>query len=193
MADGDIEIWRAIPDWPYEASNLGRVRRSVTGYGTYAGRVLQSALNGRGYLMVMLSKGGVPRPFTVHKCVALAFLGPKPTTRHQVNHIDGQRTNNRVGNLEWVTSSEDRLNAWSRNAYANREESRGERNHAAKLTAEDVLAIREARRRGVRISELASKYNVRTNTISWAASGRKWGHLPGAIPSGSIRVRPSDG
>lgn len=65
-----------------------------------------------GYPYVVLVKDKVRTKVMVHRAVAKLFLGPKPTPKHQVNHKNGIRTDNRVENLEWVTSRENTLHGW---------------------------------------------------------------------------------
>lgn len=65
-----------------------------------------------GYPYVVLVKDKVRAKVMVHRAVAKLFLSPKPTPKHQVNHINGIRTDNRMENLEWVTSRENTLHGW---------------------------------------------------------------------------------
>jgi hypothetical protein len=110
-----VEEWRPAPNG-YEVSNLGRVRsvdRVYLGANRWGacerrlrGRVLRDFSAGAGYRMVMFGLRG-PK-FYVHRLVAEAFI-PAQTGRFYVNHIDGDKANNRVENLEWCTSSENQL------------------------------------------------------------------------------------
>ncbi len=59
-----------------------------------------------GYLISSLYKEGVKQQILLHRIVCRAFHGAPPTDRHDVNHIDGVKTNNHASNLEWVTKSE---------------------------------------------------------------------------------------
>lgn len=182
-----MEKWRAIPDWPYEASSHGRIRR-VPGFVTerngrvrrYFGERVLSPVNNRrgsvGYLMLLLSKDGVRRPFTVHKLVLLAFTGPKPSPSHEANHIDGDTLNNRPENLEWVTSSENKLHGHRTGLYPVPQRD-GTLNAAAKLTEADVLAIR-TQRPSTSVNELAARYGVHRATIHRVVTGRRWSHIP---------------
>src|SRR5689334_2397657 len=101
------EEWRPIVGYElsYCVSSLGRVRSLNPKGITKADGILRSKGNGP-YPVVMLNIGNcVQRKFTVHKLVANAFLGQKPKG-HEVNHIDGVKSNARASNLEYVTHKE---------------------------------------------------------------------------------------
>lgn len=99
------EIWKPIIEYEglYEISNLGRVkslRRKVkTGFGTrLQPEIILRDQNNQGYRNVQLKANGNIKNFKVHTLVAQAFL-PKP----EINHIDENKSNNNVENLEWVS------------------------------------------------------------------------------------------
>lgn len=119
-----VEEWRPVDINPdYEVSSLGRVRSKnrfiVSSYkGTprdiwTLGKLMKPQPHSRGYLMIKLGKW--QRNRFIHRLVAAAFL-PNPLNKPQVNHKDGNRANNAVDNLEWVTQSENNLHAGRRNA-----------------------------------------------------------------------------
>ena len=95
------EEWRDVRGYPdYEVSNMGRVR-SYRQPGR-PGHILSARYKKRwGYYQVVL----LNREKLVHVLVAEAFLDERPLG-HEVNHIDGKKTNNAASNLEWVTRSE---------------------------------------------------------------------------------------
>ena len=101
-----IEEWRPVKgrEGHYEVSNHGRVKSLPGGHGRGAqGVMLRAAPNSEGYLGVVLAKGGKKQWRTVHRLVASAFL-ENPCAYPFLNHIDHNRKNNSVINLEWCTA-----------------------------------------------------------------------------------------
>lgn len=96
-----MEIWIDIKGYEglYQVSNFGNVR-SLNYHRTGHTRVLSPVENGLGYLKVCLCKNGKGKTFRIHRLVAEAFL-PNWCEGQQVNHIDEDKTNNHVNNLEW--------------------------------------------------------------------------------------------
>lgn len=95
-----VEIWKSVYEYPYstryEVSNFGKVRNKETG------KLLKQRVNEKtGYTQVMLTFPSTRKNFAVHRLVLNTF---KPTTDNlEVNHIDEDRNNNCLDNLEWVT------------------------------------------------------------------------------------------
>lgn len=112
-----VEAWRPAPivgyAESYEVSDRGRVRSVARTVVDSLGRErrLKSVLRtlmpygNYGHLNVRLSHEGVVETFTVHKLVALAFVGPQPALDYEVCHFDGNASNNCATNLRWDTSS----------------------------------------------------------------------------------------
>lgn len=92
------EIWKDIEGYngKYQVSNLGRVMHKTKG-------IMKTSSNSKGYHVIGLAKNGVKRHFFVHRLVAQTFI-PNQNKHPQVNHIDEDKTNNRVDNLEWCTA-----------------------------------------------------------------------------------------
>ena len=103
----DVEIWKDVIGYEgyYQVSNLGRVKR-VNGKKEH---ILNGGLGT--YIGVSLCIDGKVKQYGVHRLVAQAFI-PNPENKPQVNHINGDKYDNRVENLEWTSASENSLHAW---------------------------------------------------------------------------------
>ena len=135
----------------YEVSNLGRVRASPAARikGSRPGRILSYSHDDRGYPQVFLYKGYRQHTIKIHRLVAEAFLGPRPAGA-QVNHIDGDKTNNRIDNLEWVSNQENCWHAYRVIDGRSSVEYKGERMSLAEACAKyavDGVRTQDARRR----------------------------------------------
>lgn len=115
----DREIWKDIEGYngKYIVSNMGRVARITKMKGLH---YLKGQLNHKGYLRVNLIKKHKYHSFRVHRLVGLAFI-PNPLNKPQINHKDGNKLNNRVDNLEWVTNEENYEHAIKHNLVSHRE------------------------------------------------------------------------
>ena len=112
------EVWKDVVGHKgkYQVSNLGRVKslsRKIkcdhNAYRTIKERILKQSKNN--YCLVHL--GQKSQNNTVHRLVAQAFI-PNPENKRQVNHIDGNKLNNNITNLEWVTASENAKHAYKK-------------------------------------------------------------------------------
>ena len=81
------------------------------------GKQLRPSVDKDGYERVVLTKDGIRKTYSVHKLVALAFI-PNPENKTTINHIDGNKRNNNVSNLEWATEKENQNHKW-KNGLAN--------------------------------------------------------------------------
>lgn len=127
-----------------------------------------------GYLRVSLYVA--PKEFKtmrVHEVVCTAFHGPKPSPDHEVAHANGDKADNRPGNLRWATRLE--------NMADQREHGRspvGARNGRAKLDEAKVRAIRaKYSRGGFSQKALAHEYGVSRALVHYVVSGERWAHV----------------
>jgi hypothetical protein len=100
------EIWMPVFGYEklYEVSTLGRVKRLPSGL--YSdGHIIKSKAARGGYLQVGLCKDNKVWNAKIHRLVALTFILTSDSNK-QVNHIDGNKQNNNVDNLEWITAKE---------------------------------------------------------------------------------------
>lgn len=107
------EEWRPVPDWPlYAVSDFGRIKR-IRGPGRREDRLLKLRPSPKGYGKVSLSgRRRQSKNFLAHRLVAMAFLGPPPSPRHEVAHADGVASNGRLDNLSWKLPKENAAMKW---------------------------------------------------------------------------------
>ena len=176
-------IWKPVKGYEdyYEISNLGEIR-SVERYVELAThkyfkkqKTLTQFNDGRGYKHVKLYDGKAnPKSFTVHKLVALTFI-ENPNNYIEINHIDHNKQNNSVENLEWTSRSEN-----IRHSYLMRDPKtyKGSGNKNSKLTEEQVIQMREEHKTGrFTYKQLAEKYLVGTTLVSYIVKNKVWKHV----------------
>ena len=101
------EVWKDIKEYQgvYQVSNTGKVRRLKGSPRTKENRILVNKTKSNGYKFVCLSIESLYKYYHVHRLVAEAFID-NPENKKYVNHIDCDKSNNNVENLEWVTAKE---------------------------------------------------------------------------------------
>ena len=171
------EEWCDYPGWEglYAFSNLGRAasyfrpqKRRAPGYRSYPSRILKPRRRSGGYLAVSLHEGGRVENVYVHRGVVAAFDGPIPKGL-VVDHIDGNRRNNRKSNLECVTQVENVRRSF-----------RAGKSGASRLSPTDVLAIYSDAHRTH--DEIAEEFDVSSVTVSRIRSGRAYRSITSAAP-----------
>lgn len=172
--------WQPIvwADGRYEVSSDGRVRSLArkSSRHTVHGCELVGKIQD-GYRRVCLSLGDRQTLKFVHVLVAEAFLGSRPTPIHQVNHIDGNRQNNAVENLQWATPGENTLHSYRVLGRIVPESVRwaapkGENGGRAKVTNAEADTISVLRAIGVSAAETADIFGVHPSQISRIARGK---------------------
>jgi len=160
---------KTIPGYEdYEVDTNGTVWSFKSGVKTAKKPSLQT----KGYLHVMLYNNGKCKSYLVHRLILLVFKGE---SNLQVNHIDGDKTNNNFLNLEYCTASENIRHAFKTGLNKNK----GEGNKSSKLTDKDVICIKKEllfNYHGL-IIKLAKRYNVSTTVIQQIKKGNTWKHV----------------
>lgn len=162
--DDTYEEWKAILDYEgyYEVSSAGRVKRVRGGKGARAGRILSASLDPDGYPKVNLHKASKKTKFFVHSLVATAFLGPRPPLL-EVNHIDGDKCNNRPANLEYTTRGENISHAFKIGLRSHA----GEKHPQARLSDLDCRDIKILKRH-LSWRKLARLFDINSCTLRGA-------------------------
>jgi hypothetical protein len=164
-----MEEWRKIKDFNghYSVSSFGRVRREVAGKSTKIGRFLKHRVRPDGYNEVHLSFKKKSKLIYVQRLVAVCFMGIKDKG-YEINHKDGNKSNNRLENLEYVTRKDNIIHA-IRN---------GLRNNCSKLTKEEALEIRRLMLLGrYKQQEVALMFKTTQSNVSRIVNRKHWKHL----------------
>jgi len=161
------EVWKEIEGFEnYLVSDQGNVMNKDSG------RILKYRRHSGGYGRVTFMLNGKYVDKYVHRLVAEAFI-PKDESRKQVNHIDGDKYNNKVENLEWCNSKENIRHAMRTGLLDNS----GENNKLSKLKEKDVREIKKGIAMGKTITQVARDYGVSISLISMVNSGKRWASI----------------
>jgi len=163
------EVWRDIPEYEglYQVSNLGRVK-NLNNFHTKEEKILKPMLHPKGYLRIALFKNRKPKFIFVHRLVATCFIN-NPENKNYINHIDCNKQNNMVENLEWVTTQENQTHAMDNGLY------KVLGNHPrTNLTLEQVVKIKDLLSQNKPPKEIAILFNVKRSCIYDIKLGRSW-------------------
>ena len=100
------EIWKDIPNYEgkYQASTLGRIKSLKDNHGNDIEKMLSPIKDKKGYLRINLWKNGKIKQYMVHRLVIITFMGkPLDNDYYSVNHLDENKTNNKLENLQYCT------------------------------------------------------------------------------------------
>lgn len=170
-----MEYWKEIEGFisrygkPYWVSSLGRFKN---GYG----KILSFHPHKKGYLMVSIPKDGKEMRWQAHRLVAKAFI-PNPNQLPQVNHLDGDKKNNAVSNLEWCTNMHNKQHAIKNGLVPIYHH--GEKNYCAHLTDREAAEIKSFKlkkgpKQGLNRRKLAEMYGVTEYVIKDIRAGRTY-------------------
>jgi len=165
---------KPIPDYEehYWATEDGLI------YSLYVKRFLcrtprpSGTADGSGYLWVSLGGKGKMKQWLVHRLIAITFI-ENPENKKFVNHKNGDKSDCRACNLEWVTYEENQKHARD---YLNI--NKGEKNPQASMTEKTAIAIKKAYLKGLPHKEIAKKYGCCLSNVGMIGNGHTWRHLP---------------
>lgn len=176
MANGNgLEEWRTIPSFNnlYEVSNYGRVRSWLNSGNTKLQltepRYLSQQQDKKGYIVYFLMKEGKQRSFRAHRLVLHAFVGPSDL---QVNHKNGNRSDNYIDNLEYCTGSENMTHAYT---VLKRQVLQGKNNGNTKFSEAQVAQIRDLAAKGMTPPAIARITGISRPYVQSIVSGKRRG------------------
>lgn len=158
------EEWRDIEGYVgiYKVSSRGR----ILSLHTKKGFIRSQSINKNGYCEVSLSKNGNKTHYRVHRLVAAAFI-ENPENKPHVNHIDSNRANNAIENLEWVTPAENVNHSW---IYGNRKIS-----PRSTLDECKVLTCLTLHHAGIEKPFIFRYYNINESSLNRILRRDTWG------------------
>lgn len=173
MADVVAMQWRPIADARrYMISECGDIKSGS--------RRLRGFIDQDGYLKyAIFFDDGVKRCVFAHRLVAETYIGPAPSSCHEVAHNNGSRIANHFKNLRWATRIENDADTIIHDTTR-----AGERNGRAKISNDDVVYIRRTykaiknRQMIGKISDLAASFGLHHATLISIAKGKSWSHIP---------------
>jgi hypothetical protein len=176
IAIAEKEVWKDIEGYKgiYQVSSWGNVKsldRIDSRGWKRKERTIKKQKTFDGYLHVGLYKNGIETKFRVHRLVAEAFISNR---KSEVNHIDGDKTNNHVNNLEWVSHDENMKHASKMGVM------KSSRLGQAKLTGKDIIFIREncIKYGGNKTEqELALMFGVSYSQVNKIVNYKSWEHI----------------
>ena len=161
-----MEIWKKIEEYEglYEVSNLGRVR-------DLKGHIKPMYKNNKGYCLLSLHYKGKTHHPTIHRLVAKAFID-NPNNFPQINHIDCNKENNKVDNLEWCNQRYNYDEGMKTFLY-----SKNDKHPCAKLNNSDIKIIRDLYKLGFIRATVAKIFNLNTSSLEAIENGISYREL----------------
>jgi hypothetical protein len=165
--------WIQYKNTNYFVNELGQIK-TTNWKNTGQERIMSLCDKGQGYLGTVFVIDGKNTSVRVHRVIAEVFI-PNPDNKPEVNHINGDKSDNRVENLEWVTKQE---NMDHYREFLNVVTLRGSEIGNSKLTEKEVLEIRNKFiPRVYGRKQLAEEYNVSPATIKDIIMRKSWKHI----------------
>jgi DNA-binding transcriptional regulator YiaG len=181
ISDFANEIWKDVVGWEglYQVSSLGRFK-SLSREKTIGarGKILMKSFlmkqgQSRGYFYIIFYRNGIIEKHQSHRVVANHFIKNSENKR-TVNHINGNKKDNTINNLEWLNDSEQQKHAVK---IGLRNKTLGENSNLSKLNETSVKEIRELHKQKIKQNELASIYKINRNTVHNIVNNITWKHI----------------
>jgi HNH endonuclease/NUMOD4 motif len=152
-------------------------QNGIKRYRNYKSRWLLPHTTPKGYLQVDLFKNKKPRRFYIHVLVLTIFGPLKPSLKHQVNHKDLNKSNNKIWNLEWKTPKENTHHALANGHVPTNLSHPGSINPNSKCTEADIIEIRRRADKGENLKALAKEFNISYCNLHKIARRKLWTHI----------------
>lgn len=162
----DFTTIKEFPNYEINSDSIVRNKKTL--------KIMSQYIGSTGYYMVTLRGPGLHKPRKVHRLLAMAFI-PNPNSLPEVNHLDGNKLNNAIPNLEWTTHRANMEHALRTGLYDNS----GIKNGMAKLTESQVKRIKKMLRDG-KLSqyEIANRIGGISRSCVMNIKNRgQWGHI----------------
>lgn len=155
----------------YHISNYGNVKSLIKPNRRKEG-LLNHCKDGKKYHYVVMVDGDRKKMMKIHRLVAIHFI-VNPENKPQVNHKDGDKSNNLMSNLEWVSGKENIQHAFK----IGLRKDVGENCSFSKFKEQDILQIRDKKLKGESVKKLAADYKTFPQVIYSIVNRKTWKHL----------------
>ena len=149
-------------DTPYFVSESGGIFLD--------GKEKNTTMSNKGYKMASMYFNSKSNKLSIHRLVAILYVS-NPNNLPQVNHMDGNKKNNSVTNLEWMTNSQNQKHAYKLGLQHSKA---GENNNKAKITDKDVTLLKQMYNSGMSIVKVSQSMNISISIIRNIIYGISW-------------------
>lgn len=176
LPENVVEIWKDISGYEglYQVSNKGRVKSTGGRHGGFSCDIILKSHFQKGYHKLRLYKDNTWHNFLVHRLIAIAFI-PNPYNKPYINHINGNRSDNRIENLEWCTQKENIVHAHLLNLCPIRN---GESIGTSKLKEFEAIEVYKLyHSKKYTNAQIAKMFNIDPTNVSTIGLRKSWKHL----------------